>query len=117
VIRENARVDAFAAALGAGDLAAAGALMRASHASLRDDFAVSTRELDALCALGDAAPGCHGSRLTGAGFGGCTLHLVEPEAAASVRSRLEAGFAAQFGRVPRLWRARASAGARVGAIA
>jgi galactokinase len=112
VITENARVDAFAAALGAGEIGAAGALMRESHASLRDDYAVSTRELDALCALADAAPGCHGSRLTGAGFGGCTLHLVAPEAAAAVARALEQGFAAQTGRTPRVWRVRASAGAR-----
>jgi galactokinase len=112
VITENARVDALAAALGAGDLAAAGRLLRASHASLRDDYAVSTPELDALCELGDAA-GCHGSRLTGAGFGGCTLHLVEPSAAESVARALEAGFRARFGRAPRVWRARASAGARI----
>ncbi len=112
VITENARVDAFAAALAAGDLAEVGALMRASHASLQRDYAVSTRELDALCALGDAADGCYGSRLTGAGFGGCTLHLVAPGAAAAVTRALEAGFAAQFGRTARVWRVRASEGAR-----
>jgi galactokinase len=116
VVRENARVDRFAAALAAGDLAAAGALMRESHASLRDDYAVSTRELDALCALGDAAPGCHGSRLTGAGFGGCTLHLVTPDAASDVQRALEAGFAARFGRTPRVWRVHAAEGARVFAL-
>jgi galactokinase len=113
VIRENARVDAFASALAAGDLTAAGALMRASHASLRDDYAVSTRELDALCTLGDGAGGCYGSRLTGAGFGGCTLHLVDASGAPEVASRLEAGFSAAFGRTPRVWPVRASDGARV----
>jgi len=113
VITENARVDAFAAALGAGDLASAGALMRASHASLRDDYAVSTPALDLLCELGDAALGCAGSRLTGAGFGGCTLHLVEEGAAPDVSRALETGFAASFGYAPRVWRVRASDGARV----
>jgi galactokinase len=112
VIRENARVDAFARALSVHDLAAAGALMRESHASLRDDYCVSTRELDVLCALGNAARGCHGSRLTGAGFGGCTLHLVERDAATAVARALEAGFAAAFGRAPRVWAVRASEGAR-----
>jgi galactokinase len=113
VIRENARVDAFAAALGAGDLAAAGALMRASHASLRFDYAVSTRALDVLCAIADATPGCHGSRLTGAGFGGCTVHLVEASAAGEVQRALEEAFAAQLARTSRVWRVTASAGARV----
>jgi galactokinase len=112
VVTENARVDAFAAALGAGDLAEAGALMRESHASLRDDYAVSTPELDYLCALGAAAPGCHGSRLTGAGFGGCTLHLVDGDASESVAHSLESGFAKRFGSTPRVWRVRASEGAR-----
>ena len=116
VITENARVDAFAAALGASDLGAAGALMRESHASLRFDYAVSTPALDLLCALGDAAPGCAGSRLTGAGFGGCTLHLAEIAAAEDVMRALEAGFAARFGRTPRVWRVRASDGARVFAV-
>jgi galactokinase len=111
VVRENARVDDFAAALAAGDLAAAGAQMRASHASLRDDYQVSTPELDALCAIADAVPGCFGSRLTGAGFGGCTLHLVEPAAAERVATALRSAFAASFGRAPEVWRVRASAGA------
>ncbi|HEU4428451.1 MAG TPA: galactokinase, partial [Myxococcota bacterium] len=116
VITENARVDTFAAALGAGDLAAAGARMRESHASLRDDYAVSTPALDLLCALGDAAPGCAGSRLTGAGFGGCTLHLAEGDASESVSRALETGFAARFGCAPRVWRVHASGGAAVIAI-
>ncbi len=117
VVSENARVEAFAASLAVGDLAAAGATMRASHASLSIDYAVSTRELDALCTLADAHPGCYGSRLTGAGFGGCTLHLVAPEAADAVAGALAVGFAAQFGRTPRVWRVRASAGARAAELA
>ncbi|MFI5318663.1 MAG: galactokinase [Myxococcota bacterium] len=117
VITENARVDELAAALAAGDLRAAGAAMRVSHASLRDDYAVSTPALDALCALGDATPGCYGSRLTGAGFGGCTLHLVAPEAAGAVARALEAQLGAGAdGAAPRVWRVRASAGARAYAL-
>jgi galactokinase len=111
VIRENARVDAFCAALPAGALGRAGAILREGMASLREDFEVSTPELDGLCALGDAAPGCHGSRLTGAGFGGCTLHLVEPAAAAEVARAIAAGFARRFGREPRLWLVRPADGA------
>jgi galactokinase len=111
VIRENARVDAFAAAVAAGDLGAAGALLREGMASLRADFEVSTPELDRLCALGDAAPGCFGSRLTGAGWGGCTLHLVEPAAAAEVARAIRTGFAATYGREPPLWLVRPADGA------
>ena len=103
VIRENARVDAFASALAAGALDAAGGLLREGMRSLRDDYEVSTPELDRLCALGDAARGCHGSRLTGAGFGGCTLHLVEPGAAGEVARAIRSGFAASHGREPPVW--------------
>src|SRR5262249_53600012 len=67
VVTENARVDRFAAALSSGDLTGAGALLREAMASLRDDYEVSTPELDRLCAIADAQPGCYGSRLTGAG--------------------------------------------------
>ena len=66
---------AFAVALGRGDLAECGALMLASHASLRDDFAVSTRELDLLVDLA-VEEGAFGARLTGAGFGGCVVALT-----------------------------------------
>jgi galactokinase len=80
VITENSRVLAFVAALRAGDLNAAGALMVESHASLRDDFDVSTPALDDLVARIDRQPGVFGCRLTGAGFGGCVVALTEPGA-------------------------------------
>ncbi len=111
VIRENARVDAFRTAVATGALDAAGALLREGMASLRDDYEVSTPELDRLCALGDAAPGCFGSRLTGAGFGGCTLHLVEPAAADEVAHALRTGFRASHGREPPVWCVRPADGA------
>lgn len=66
--------------------------------SLRDDYAVSTPELDALCALGDAHPGVYGSRLTGAGWGGCTLHLVRPDAAEDARRAIARGYEERTGR-------------------
>jgi galactokinase len=80
VVTENARVGACADALGAGDLSSAGALMLASHASLRDDFEVSTPTLDALVERLSSRPGVHGARLTGAGFGGCVVALCDPGA-------------------------------------
>jgi galactokinase len=111
VFTENARVDATCAALASGDLEGAGALLRAGQASLRDDFEVSRVELDALCELGDATPGCYGSRLTGAGFGGCTLHLVDPAQADAVAAAIARGFAARFGREPALHLVAAAGGA------
>jgi galactokinase len=80
VVSENERVRECAAALVAGDLATAGALMTTSHASLREDFAVSTATLDALVERLKARPGVYGARLTDAGFGGCVVALAEPGA-------------------------------------
>ena len=80
VVSENQRVRDMVAALTAGDLAACGALMVASHESLRIDFEVSTPRLDALVAELVATPGVHGARLTGAGFGGCVVALTRPGA-------------------------------------
>jgi galactokinase len=94
VISENGRVRAAAAALAAGDLVEVGRQMIASHASLRDDFEVSTPALDALVERLCAADGVFGARLTGAGFGGCVVALTTAGA-------LDEG-----------WRVRASQGAR-----
>ncbi len=77
---EIARVWSFAEALEGGWLDEAGALMVASHASLRDDYEVSTPTLDALVDRLVALPGVYGARLTGAGFGGCVVALTEPGA-------------------------------------
>jgi galactokinase len=113
VITENERVDEVCAAFECGDLARAGMALRAGMASLRDDFEVSTPEIDALCEVGDATPGVFGSRLTGAGFGGCTVHLVAREHAAAARSALEVGFASRYGKTAHAWIVRPSAGASV----
>lgn len=78
VITENARVRRFARHLAVGDLRAAGAEMAASHASLRDDFEVSTTVLDELVDRLSATSGVFGARLTGAGFGGCVVALTVP---------------------------------------
>jgi galactokinase len=77
VVTENARVDHLIAALTAGDRAAIGEVMAASHASLRDDFEVATPALDALVEELVRTPGVLGARLTGAGFGGCVVALAE----------------------------------------
>lgn len=98
VVTENARVEAFAAALGAAELDTAGALMVESHRSLDEDFEVSTPALDATVQTLLATPGVFGARLTGAGFGGCVVALAEQGTA----DRLERG-----------WLVRASAGAEV----
>jgi galactokinase len=102
-VTENARVDELADALATGDRPAMGAAMAASHASLRDDFEVSTSVLDDLVDRLSRWDGVIGARLTGAGFGGCVVALVER--GAPLPDDLVH------------WRVRASAGARVEADA
>jgi galactokinase len=77
VVSENERVRAFVAALRAGDIARCGAIVDASHASLREDFDVSTEELDTLADALRTQRGVHGARLVGAGFGGSVLALAD----------------------------------------
>jgi len=113
VVTENRRVARFRVALEAADFAAAGRLLREGMASLRDDFEVSLPELDALCAVGDAAPGVFGSRLTGAGFGGCTVHLVARERARAAAEAIAQGFEARFGRRPPVFEVTAAEGAEI----
>jgi galactokinase len=79
VISENARVLVSAAALTQGDWAAFGQLMNESHRSLRDDYEVSCDELDLLVRLANGIEGVYGARMTGGGFGGCTINLVQAE--------------------------------------
>jgi galactokinase len=79
VVTENERVRQFAAALTAGDFRAAGQLMIASHASLRDDFATSTTQMDAAVEHFSQVPGVYGVRMTGGGFGGCIVVLADAE--------------------------------------
>ncbi len=79
VVTENERVRQFAAALAAGDFRAAGQLMIASHASLRDDFATSTTQMDAAVEHFSQMPGVYGVRMTGGGFGGCLVVLGDAD--------------------------------------
>src|SRR5205814_7619268 len=81
VITENDRVVRAADALNRSDYAAFGALMAASHASLRDDYEVSCPELDAMADLAAELDGVFGARMTGGGFGGCVVALVEARTA------------------------------------
>ncbi len=82
VVSENQRVRDFAAAIAAGDLAAAGSLMVASHNSLRDLYLTSTPVMDAAVEQLTARPGVYGARMTGGGFGGCVVALTRPGALA-----------------------------------
>ena len=96
VVTENERVVQFADALRAGDAAALGSLMLASHASLRDDYAVSTAELDLAVDL-LVEHGAVGARLTGAGFGGCVVALVPRARVRAVASKAVTRYRAETG--------------------
>lgn len=111
VITENARVLEFAEALLGGDMGAAGRAMYASHESLRTDFAVSCDELDTMVALAGTIPGVFGARMTGGGFGGCTINLVAAERAGEVVAVLSAGYEQATGIRPHIFETRAAAGA------
>jgi len=113
VVAENARVGSFAAALRAGDRAGAGAQMYASHASLRDLFRVSCPELDTLVEIAHKVPGVYGSRMTGGGFGGCTITLCHPGAVSSLTLALREEYRAAHGRECSAFVVRACAGARI----
>jgi galactokinase len=110
VVTENLRVEAFADAFAGGDVATAGALMLDSHRSLRDDFDVSTAELDLLVELCVDA-GAYGARLTGAGFGGCVIALVPRRELDGIAAVVGDNYRATTGREPNAFAVSAVAGA------
>lgn len=112
-ITEHQRVIAAAEALAAGDLARVGALMRQSHESLRDDFRVTGPHLDALAEAAWATPGVIGARMTGAGFGGCTVNLIENSAVESASAEISRRYLAATGVAPELFAVTPSDGAAV----
>ena len=97
VVQENTRVENACRHLEAGDLAAFGQEMYASHAGLRDDYEVSCAELDVLVEAAKAAPGVFGSRMMGGGFGGCTINLVAPEHVEGFITSVSAAYQQQLG--------------------
>ncbi len=103
VITENARALEAVAALENGDLVRFGELMKASHRSLRDDYQVSCAELDTLVEAAWAVEGCYGSRLTGAGFGGCTVSLVDGAAVEAFRQAVSDAYRRKHARTPAIY--------------
>jgi galactokinase len=113
VITENARTLDAADALARGDPARAGILMGESHRSLRDDFGVSSPALDAMVAAAQAAKGCYGARMTGAGFGGCAVALVDEAASAAFVESVGESYKTRTGLTAVISLARPGAGAIV----
>ncbi|MCZ7553568.1 MAG: galactokinase [Anaerolineales bacterium] len=113
VVKEIQRVRTALNAMLRGDRQSLGALMYAGHNSLRTLYEVSTPELDTLVELTRGLPGCVGARMTGAGFGGCTINLVETAQADAFIAGLKAGYLAAAGSQAAVYLCRASRGASV----
>ena len=111
VVTEDDRVERFVAACAAGDLALMGKLLVESHRSLQHDYEVSCAELDFLVDTAMAIDGVLGSRMTGGGFGGCTVTMLRPEAVAPFRERITRAYQQQFQVVPGIYPCKPSAGA------
>ena len=111
VIYENERTLRARDAMNAGDAVALGKLMIESHISLRDDFEVSSPALDAIVDCAQADESCYGARMTGAGFGGCAVALVQAESVNDFVERVSQCYIQATGIQPSLYVTRASAGA------
>jgi galactokinase len=110
VVHENERTLHAAEALRRGDLHSFGRLMNESHTSLRDLYEVSCEELDLMAALAQSQPGCWGARMTGAGFGGCVVALVDLPCVEAFTRHVAAVYERQTLRAPALYACQASAG-------
>jgi galactokinase len=113
VVTENARTLAAYEAMTTGDARILGALMDASHDSLRDDFEVSTDALNTMVSLARRHPACLGARMTGAGFGGCAVALVRSEATVDFEEFVAPQYRDATGNTPALYVCTASQGATV----
>ena len=117
VITENERVLQTIDALQRGDFVEVGRLMNASHDSLRDDYEVSSEALDVMVEAMRSTPGCYGARLTGAGFGGCAVALIEPGAEQVIADAIYEKYPKATNIWPEVYSTHASDGARVYALA
>jgi galactokinase len=112
VVKEIHRVDQAIIALRRGDARMFGGFMYASHKSLRDLYEVSIPELDSLVEIARGSPGIYGARLTGAGFGGCTVNLVDARQAGAFVEGLRQGYREKTGREAQIYLCQASSGAK-----
>lgn len=113
VVEEIERTQQAIPLLERGDMAEFGRLINECHASLRDLYEVSIPELDIMVKIAQSLPGCYGARLTGAGFGGCTVNLVAREQAEAFSSALGDGYESETGFPPEIYICAASKGAEL----
>jgi len=103
VVTENNRTQEAIRALYSDNLSGFGRLMRDSHRSLRDDYEVSCKELDLMVEIASAQPGVIGARMTGGGFGGCTINLVESSGVDAFKQTVAAEYLAKTGLQPEIY--------------
>jgi galactokinase len=113
VVEENDRVIRTARLFRASDLTAVGNLMRESHVSMRDLYEISCRELDLMVESAEGLPGYYGGRMTGGGFGGCTVNLVASAQAEAFREKIAARYRQQTGINPEIYICSPATGAHV----
>lgn len=113
VVEEIERSKQAGALLEVGNIQHFGELMNECHVSLRDLYEVSCQELDVMARIAQSLEGCYGARLTGAGFGGCTVNLVAREQAERFSQLLAKGYQAEIGYLPEIYITRASSGAEL----
>ncbi len=111
VVTENARVLDSAAALRTGDIARFGKRMAESHCSLRDLYEVSCRELDLMVDLAYQQKGVYGARMTGGGFGGATINLVDARYAGQFKEKMAKSYQKETGLVPQIYICKPAEGA------
>jgi galactokinase len=116
VVTENQRVLAATEALKTANWSTLGELLFESHHSLRDDYQVSCEELDVLVELAQAQDDVFGARMTGGGFGGCIVALVDREALSSVATSISQGYVQRVGLSPQCYRVKPASGADVCAV-
>lgn len=112
IVTENDRVLRFVAAARSGDLNEMGELFLESHASMKADYEITCPEIDFLVETAAALPGCYGARMTGGGFGGCTVNLVSSDAVDTFQSAITAAYQQSYGITPAFYRCQPGPGAR-----
>ena len=113
VITENERTLQAAEAMGRGEVSALGVLMNQSHESLRDDYEVSSDALNAMVECAQAHAACHGARMTGAGFGGCAVAVIDAESADDFVRSTATAYEKKTGHSPAVYVCRATDGAEI----
>ena len=113
VVSEDERTLEAVAAMGRGDAQTMGRLMNESHDSLRDDFEVSSEELNVMAECAQGLDGCYGARMTGAGFGGCAVALIQEGAAEAFVSEISSAYHERSGHTPSIYVCKATDGAGI----